>query len=107
MIFNYVVSKVAEKDISDIVDYILQDSVQAADKFVDGFYDTMRMLSFNPKMGCERKDLTRKEVRFWVYKKNYLIVYREKEPIEIIRVLSRYRDVVSLLIEDESTVEVI
>jgi len=56
----------------------------------------MEMLSENPMLGHERKDLTSKPVRFWPFKWHYLIIYTNSSPVEIVRVLSGYRDISSL-----------
>lgn len=55
------------------------------------------MLARNPELGHIRRDLTSKLVRFWpVY--SYLIIYDPAtQPLEIVRILSGYRDVAALL----------
>ena len=49
-----------------------------------------------PMMGHPRDDLADETLRVWpIY--NYLIIYRpSRSPIEVIRVLSGYRDLVAL-----------
>jgi hypothetical protein len=48
-------------------------------------------------MGHYREDLTHRPVLFWTVH-NFLIVYRpETRPLEIIRILSGWRDVAALL----------
>jgi plasmid stabilization system protein ParE len=49
-----------------------------------------------PGLGHERPDLTNQPVRFFpIY--SYLVIYRpETKPLEIVRVLSGYRDLASL-----------
>jgi len=48
-------------------------------------------------MGHVREDLTPRSVRFWpLY--NYLVVYRpDTKPLQILRVLSGYRDIAKIL----------
>ena len=55
------------------------------------------MLARNPKLGHLRGDLTSTPVRFWpVY--SYLIIYDPAtRPLEVVRILSGYRDVAALL----------
>lgn len=48
-------------------------------------------------MGHTREDLTLHSVRFWTFKWHYLVVYTPKSPIEIVRVLSGFRDIPGLL----------
>jgi len=57
----------------------------------------MDKLAENPMMGHVR-DLTNKPVRFWPFKWHYLVIYKDCDPIEIVRVLSGYRDIASVLI---------
>lgn len=94
---NYFVSPVAEQDIENIISYIALKNVDAALKFLDSIYPSMEMLAHNPMMGHKREDLTLKPVRFWTFKWHYLIIYQSEPPIEIVRVLSGYRDIISLL----------
>lgn len=50
-----------------------------------------------PAIGHLREDLTDEPLRFWPVRR-YLIVYRsDSDPLEIVRVLSAYRDVKKLL----------
>jgi hypothetical protein len=44
-----------------------------------------------------RTDLTRLPVRFFTVKGRYLVVHRNTQPVEILRVLSVWRDVPNLL----------
>lgn len=50
-----------------------------------------------PEIGHRREDLADEPLRFWpVY--SYLVIYRaDVSPIEVVRVLSGYRDVAELL----------
>ncbi len=57
----------------------------------------MYRLAEMPNLGHTRKDLTDKPVLFWPVGR-YLIVYRgDRQPIEVARVLSAYRDIPKLL----------
>ena len=59
--------------------------------------DLTSLLSENPGVGHVREDLTDKPVNFWVVH-SYLIVFRpETRPLQIVRVLSGYRDIVEQL----------
>jgi plasmid stabilization system protein ParE len=87
----------AEQDISDIWDYIADDSIEAADRVLAALEKTMNALAKNPGIGHWREELTDKRHRFFlVY--SYLIVYRpETTPLQIVRVLHAGRDVQSIL----------
>lgn len=94
---EYYLSPIAEQDIEDIVSYIARENADAALQLLDTLYDAMDKLADNPMMGHKRDDLTDQPVRFWPFKWHYLVIYTPESPIEIIRVLSGYRDVSSLL----------
>lgn len=94
---SFFLSEIAEQDIDDIVTYIAQDNSKAAMKLLDSLYNTMDNLVINPMLGHTREDLTNKPVRFLTFKWHYLIIYKTSNPIEIVRVLSGYRDISSLL----------
>lgn len=94
---SYFLSKLAENDIDDIVSYIAKENKKAAFALLDVLFQAMDNLSDNPMMGHKREDLTAKPVRFWPVKWHYLIVYTASSPIEIVRVLSGYRDIATLL----------
>ncbi len=97
MMRNYQLTKLAEQDIEEIVVYIAEENPAAAYKLLDSFYRAMDLLSDNPCIGHYREDLTNQPVRFWSVKSHYLIIYRDTSPIEIIRVLSGYRDIATIL----------
>lgn len=95
---NYLISPVAQQDLFDIWDYVSQESPQGAEKVIDKIENVFEMIAFHPEIGHKRRDLTHKPVLFWsVY--SYLIIYRHIKgtPVEFVRILSGYRDIVSLL----------
>lgn len=94
---NYFLSPIAEQDIDEIVTYIAQDNPLASLHLLENIYESMDILAINPKIGHRREDLTDKPVRFWPFKGHYLIIYKDCSPIEIVRILSGYRDLSSLL----------
>lgn len=94
---QYYLSPIAEHDIDEIVSYLIQENPSAALKLLDSVYEAMDMLAENPMLGHKREDLTDKPVRFWTFKWHYLIIYTDHSPIEIVRVLSGYRDIPTLL----------
>ena len=97
MISKYYLSPAAEQDIEEVITYIAQENPAAAHTFLDSLHSAMESLADNPHMGHFREDLTDKSVRFWPFKWHYLIVYNPVSPIEIVRVLSGYRDLVHLI----------
>lgn len=97
---NYFLSEIAENDIDEVISHIAQENPKAAHTFIGALYKTMENLSENPHMGHIREDLTNKHVKFWTFKWHYLIVYKPTTPIEIVRVLSGYRDILNLMEEE-------
>ena len=94
---SYFLSPIAEQDIDDIITYLAQENPKAAYDFVDTLYETFETLSENPYIGHLREDLTAQAVRFWTFKWHYLVIYNPTQPLEVVRVLSGYRDIVNLL----------
>ena len=88
----------AENDIAVIVDYIARDKKTAAQKLLKDFYKSFDRLAHYPYMGSKKSDFTYQDVRFWVVKKNYLVIYKIVEDvIYILRVLPAYQDICALL----------
>ena len=87
----------ARHDLLEIWEFIAQDDLGAADRVEREIEQAVTMLARNPELGHIRGDLTSKQVRFWpVY--SYLIIYDPKaRPLEVVRILSGYRDVAALL----------
>ena|SRR3990167_2464528 len=94
---SYYLSPIAEQDIDEVITYIAQENSAAAHKFLDALYDAMEKLSDNPYLGHLREDLTDKPVKFWTFRWHYLIIYKPIFPLEIVRVLSGYRDIINLI----------
>jgi plasmid stabilization system protein ParE len=93
----FILTPRAEQDLSDIWDYIANDSIQAADRVLEAMEKAMYRLAKNPGIGHLRQELADRRHRFFpVY--SYLIVYLfEAKPLSVIRVLHAARDVQSIL----------
>lgn len=95
---DYKIKSKALEDITIIADRIKEDNEKAALKFVQVLYETFDKLAKFPNLGISRKDFTYKDVRFFVVKKHYLVVYNlENDFICILRVLSSYQNICALL----------
>lgn len=87
----------ARLDLLEIWEFIAQDNVDAADRVQLEVQQAVSLLAHNPELGHLRRDLTSKAVRFWAVH-SYLIVYDPvTRPLEVVRILSGYRDVAALL----------
>ena len=97
MTSKYYLSPIAEQDIDEVITYLAQENPAAAHVFLDSLYNAMESLADNPHLGHVREDLTGKPVKFFLFKWHYLIIYKSVSPLEIVRVLSGYRDLVHLI----------
>ena len=90
-----IISDLASDDLTNIWLYITDYSPQVADRFIDTIYEKCLLLSESPGLGQRREELLPGMRSFPV--KRYIIFYREKkECLEIVRVLSGYRDLDTL-----------
>lgn len=95
---DLIIESSAEKDIYIVADYISKDNKKAALKLIKEFYKSFNLFCSHPEIGFERKDFTYRKVRFYVVGKNYLIVYTVIDnSVHILRVLSTYQDICSIL----------
>jgi antitoxin ParD1/3/4/toxin ParE1/3/4 len=94
---RFVLTPRAEQDLNEIWSYIAQDSIEQADKVLDRFDKVLRQLARHPAMGRVREEWADRRHRFWpVY--SYIILYRpDTKPLEVLRIVSGYRDLVEEL----------
>lgn len=97
MTAKYFLSAYAEQDIDEVITYLANENPQAANDFVDALYDAFDKLADNPMLGHVRDDLTNHPVKFWTFKWHYLVIYNPVKPIEILRVVSGYRDITNMV----------
>jgi len=97
---RYVLAPEAAQDIFDIWLYIRENSsAEAAAKVESAIFETIALLSANPRIGHFREDLTCQRIRFFAVH-SYLIGYRpETSPLQIVCVLHGRRDLEKLLKE--------
>ncbi len=87
----------ARLDLLEIWEFIARDNLDAADRVEREIQQASSKLARNPELGHRRRDLTSKPVRFWPVH-SYLMVYRpDSRPLEIVRILSGYRDIAEML----------
>lgn len=94
---KYVLVPRAREDLHEILDYIAEDSTDAALRVHSRFEEIFELLAENPDAGHYRDDLTSRPVRFFpVY--SYLVVYLAGiTPIQILRVLGGAQDVEAIM----------
>jgi toxin ParE1/3/4 len=83
-------------DLQEIWDFVSEDNFTAADRLLEEVYRTFGQLAEVPGMGHKREDLTHRNVLFWTLH-SYLIVYRNSQPLRVVRVIHAKRDVKKLL----------
>jgi antitoxin ParD1/3/4/toxin ParE1/3/4 len=94
---NYLLGIAAEQDLGDIWEYIAQDNIESADRWVGKLFDAFEMIARNPGIGHKRQDLTAHPILFWPVGA-YLVLYRARnEDIEIVGVTQGARDIPSFL----------
>jgi toxin ParE1/3/4 len=88
-------SPLAKSDLAEIRHFIRQDKPMTADRQIDKFFQTFRLLVKNSEVGQRRPEFGPDLRTFSVG--NYVIVYRPfSEGVEITRVVSGYRDIDAL-----------
>jgi len=91
----YYLTPNAASGIESIWDFIAEDSVSRADKVVDDLFRAIQALAEMPGMGHSREDLADETLLVWPVH-SYLIVYRDSQPLEVVHVVSGFRDLFTL-----------
>lgn len=94
------VTPAARLDLLQIWEYVAhRDGVSAADGVISDIRSALQHLAEFPETGHRRDDLADESLRVWSVH-SYLIVYRpNRRPIEIVRVVSGYRDLFPLFVD--------
>ena len=94
---NYLLGSGVERDLDIIWEYIADDNLDAADRWIAKIFDAFEALARTPGIGHTREDLTSYNVLFWPVG-SYLVIYRaERRPIEIVAVTQGSRDIPAFL----------
>jgi plasmid stabilization system protein ParE len=93
---SFLLSAPAASDLREIHAYIAADDPTAARRVLEDLRDGMHRLSELPGLGHVRDDLVDESLRVWTVH-SYLVIYRPAtRPLQIVRVLSGYRDIAAL-----------
>jgi plasmid stabilization system protein ParE len=93
---RYAFTPAAAADLAEIWAYVADDSLAVADRVIDDLFTAVERVADHPEIGRARDDLADETLRTWPVH-SYLIVYRpQQRPIEIVRVVSGYRDLLQL-----------
>jgi toxin ParE1/3/4 len=97
---RHIISQPAIKDLEKIIDYFSSRNVDAGERFINEFDKKCKNLANFPNMGRSYDDI--KPSLRGLPLADYIIFYRIiDDGIEIIRVVSGYRDLESLFLKDE------
>lgn len=92
---QHTISPEANKDLEEIIDYFASRNIDAGERFIDEFNKKCRYLANFPNMGRSYSDI--KDYLRGISLNGYIIFYRVTDiGIEILRVVSGYRDYPSL-----------
>jgi plasmid stabilization system protein ParE/Arc/MetJ-type ribon-helix-helix transcriptional regulator len=94
---QYVLGAGAERDLNEIWEYIAQDSIDAAGRWIAKLFSTDTSLARNPAIGHNRLDLTDHPVLFWPVGANMILYRVRKKCVEIVGVTQGARDIPSFL----------
>jgi plasmid stabilization system protein ParE len=93
---SFVVSGPAAADLSDIYAWIAHDDPPTAARVLEELRAAMRRLAQHPGLGHVRDDLADETLKVWPVH-SYLVIYRpDSSPLQVVRVLSGYRDIAAL-----------
>jgi plasmid stabilization system protein ParE len=94
---QYVLGEAAALDLDTIWEYIAQDNIRAADRWIGKLFDVFETLAKTPGIGHRREDLTSLPVLFWPVNA-YLVIYRvQVNEIEIVAVTQGARNIPTFL----------
>jgi plasmid stabilization system protein ParE len=94
---KYVIGAAAELDLEAIWEYIAEDNVDAADRWIGKLFEAFDAIEQAPGIGHTRADLTSYPILFWPVGA-YLVLYRvQSERIEIVAVTQGARDIPAFL----------
>lgn len=96
---HYIISQPAIKDLEEIIDYFSSHNLEAGERFINEFEKKCKYLANFPNMGRSYDDI--KPSLRGLSLASYIIFYRViDDVIEIIRVVSGYRDLESLFLDE-------
>ena len=94
---GFLLSPDADEDVFQIWSYLFQRvGIETANRIESELYNAFEALAVTPGQGHRRPDLTKEPVLFFALYQ-YMIVYRAKTPLEIVRVLHGKRNVGRIL----------
>ncbi|HAG80241.1 MAG TPA: type II toxin-antitoxin system RelE/ParE family toxin [Cyanobacteria bacterium UBA12227] len=97
---RYIISPEASQDLDEISDYFTSRNIEAGERFINAFEQKCRNLITFQNMGRSYSEIEPSLRGIPLY--DYIILYRAFEDgVEIVRVVSGYRDLGSLFAESD------
>lgn len=94
---GFVLSDPAVGDLRDIRDHIARDDPDTARQVLNDIRAAIQRLVDLPHLGHVRQDLADEQLRVWTVH-TYLVIYLpDTSPLQVVRVLSGYRDLTAIL----------
>ncbi|MGL4879836.1 MAG: type II toxin-antitoxin system RelE/ParE family toxin [Waterburya sp.] len=97
---SYFFTDAAVKDLDDICEYIGQQNLKAASKLFDDIRKKCKLVANFPNMGKSYSKLS-VNLRGFVVEDYVVFYYPREDGINIVRIVSGYRDLESLFLEDK------
>jgi toxin ParE1/3/4 len=97
---SYFFADAAVKDLDDICEYIGQQNLKAASKLFDAIRKKCKLVANFPNMGKSYSRLAA-NLRGFVVEDYVVFYYPREDGIDIVRIVSGYRDLESVFLEDE------
>lgn len=97
---SYSFSEEAIKDIDDICEYVARQNSKVASKLFDAIRKKCKLVADFPNMGKSYSRLA-PDLRGFAVEDYIVFYYPREDGIDIARVVSGYRDLESLFLEDE------
>jgi toxin ParE1/3/4 len=97
----------ARQDLAELAEYLAQDSLDAAERFLDAAEAAFRLLASMPELGtpCEFRSPDAAHMRVWSIRgfQSYLIFYRlVKGGIDVVRVIHGARDIEAIFTDESA-----
>jgi plasmid stabilization system protein ParE len=99
---SYQLTPRALNDLNGILNFIAEDSADAANRVELAIFSACESLARHPRLGSKRVEITSRPLRFWPVTRfsNFIIVYLpETKPLQVVAVLHAKRNIKALLEE--------
>ncbi len=95
--YKVVYSPKAREDLIEIWEYIAQDNLSAADRYIDGFRESIQIYTYNPNIGREEPMLAKElgssklNARSFLYRNHRCYYYIAQNEMRVISVIDTRR----------------